>query len=1579
MLNYRPNDEHDACALVAYVRKDGNPTHGTVKRAINALEKMGHRSGGVDGEGDGCGVQTDIPRLLWAQGLRDEVGMDPKTADDPRFFVGHFFIPRRLAAQSEDVKERIRQILTGAGCEVLVEDTGDVRHDALGKIARSNEPEFWQVAGLTAPFDHGKDPLGGDRLLFRAQLIIEAQTPVHVVSLSTFTVVYKVHGNADILDHYYPQLSSPDYVSAISLGHSRYSTNTLSNFERVQPFALLGHNGEINTIDKLRREAQMLGIPITHDGSDSQDLDRALHGLIINHGLSLIEAMEIIFPPMADEVDKLPDDLGSLYRFYRWVLGPLAQGPAAIIARAGDECVFGVDALGLRPLWFVESATDYVFSSEQGVLPFQVILNDPKPLAPGEKIAIAVHRGQGSDLLPYHKMQRAAYFRSRRLYDLTKVDGILVFGEPGSRSERDDVAAFLKALPAAPALPHEANRIAAFHWSTQDVDYIEALCKTGNEPIASLGYDGPLAALAPDKQSLADYFKEAVAVVTNPAMDREREVEHFSTRVILGARPNLADRNRLPAGAVELKVPILPVLAETAGVLPDARVEEVVKKLGTAALESLVAYFGPGAVSVVPLTYPVAQKCEDAVKAAAQVAVDAAKGGANVIVLDDSSAFDEGKLTLDPHLALIAVDRALREDFQGRRSADEHGNCLRRDVSLILRSGGLRNLHDIIFALGSGADAVAPSLILSQAYAHAPEDSTEEEKATRLYNVISALQKGLEKVISTMGTHELRGYGRIFASIGVASDLANLLEIRNFCGSKRSGLSFERLDEQAEHRYALARSQDTQKKREDMRFYPKVWKLAGNAAIGKATYAEFSEKVQSLEKETPISLRHLLDLRFDKRVQVDKSLVSTKVGVHDYPLELSSMSFGSQGETAFRSYAEAARRLNIVCLNGEGGEIGDMYGKYRQNRGQQVASGRFGVSIEMLNASDYIEIKIGQGAKPGEGGHLPGKKVSVKVAAARHATPGVDLISPSNNHDIYSIEDLAQIIEELHTANPRAKVSVKVPVVPNIGTIALGIAKAGADIITLSGYDGGTGAARRHALKYVGMPVEIGVKEAHRALVQAGVRDEVEIWCDGGMKTGLDVVKMILLGANRCGFGTMTMVAVGCTVCHGCQLDTCHVGIATQIETNEQAVAHGLKRFIPRETEPAVEALCRLFGAIGEEVREITAQLGFLSTQEMVGMSDLLVQSRGKDLVDCLELTAPVLPMFSFETVGAKGAERGAHSQTGSRLEHAVATKAELAEEYQAPFSGNGNGKVGKRIRRPLSYATKMISSLVAEQTQDGVEEILFEDDRADPTDRELGTHLSGVLARGEVKHNPLRAADLLFQNVIPGNGLGAFNSPYLNVRVQGGAQDGVAKGSLGGRVVILKGLNDHGYRVDGSVGKGFGYGAIGGTFVIQGDADSRCGIRLSGANIILGGEIKEPIDDTLGCLGARANIKGFAFEYMTSGRALVLGDPGPWMCAGMTGGVVYVKLTPDMGLDRDAIKRRIGRGANVAVADIHEKDKQSITELLKIYSEELAYSDQHAEADRIEGMIRDMWEEKAAFIKVVPTNQQVDQTIATE
>ncbi|HWU37487.1 MAG TPA: FMN-binding glutamate synthase family protein, partial [Candidatus Acidoferrum sp.] len=354
-------------------------------------------------------------------------------------------------------------------------------------------------------------------------------------------------------------------------------------------------------------------------------------------------------------------------------------------------------------------------------------------------------------------------------------------------------------------------------------------------------------------------------------------------------------------------------------------------------------------------------------------------------------------------------------------------------------------------------------------------------------------------------------------------------ETPNFCGSGKGGLTLDRLEQENRSRSIVARSKEKQPVPVQFRLYPRIWKMVGQVAKMEESYADLSKLIQQLEADNPLAIRHLIDIRFQEELTVDPEEVDTAVGGHDLPILISAMSFGSQGETPFRIYAEAARRLNIVCMNGEGGEIGDMLGRYRKNRGQQIASGRFGVNMEFLNSADILEIKVGQGAKPGEGGHLPGFKVTEKIAAARHATPGVSLISPSNNHDIYSIEDLAQLIEELRTANPSARIAVKVPAVAGIGTIALGIAKAGADIITISGYDGGTGAARKHAIKFVGLPAEIGVREAHRALVEAGMRDRVELWADGGARTGRDVVKLMLLGANRVGFGTMAMIIIGCT------------------------------------------------------------------------------------------------------------------------------------------------------------------------------------------------------------------------------------------------------------------------------------------------------------------------------------------------------------------------------------------------------------------------------------------------------------------
>jgi glutamate synthase (NADPH) large chain len=686
--------------------------------------------------------------------------------------------------------------------------------------------------------------------------------------------------------------------------------------------------------------------------------------------------------------------------------------------------------------------------------------------------------------------------------------------------------------------------------------------------------------------------------------------------------------------------------------------------------------------------------------------------------------------------------------------------------------------------------------------------------------------------------------------------------------------------------------------------------------------------------------------------------VDAGVGAHDYPLVISSMSFGSQSEPAFRAYAEAAKAINILCINGEGGEIPDMFGDYRKWRGQQVASGRFGVSAEMLNSSYVAEIKIGQGAKPGEGGHLPGKKVSEKVAAARNASPGTDLISPSNNHDLYSIEDLAELIDELKTVNPDVRVSVKVPVVPNVGTIGLGIAKAGADIITLSGFEGGTGAARQHALRHVGLPSDIGTRAVHRALMEAGIRNRVEIWADGGYRHAHDVVKLHCMGANRVAFGTLAMVSLGCTICRGCQLDTCHVGIATSIETLEEAQEHGLKKFTPQHIDGAAESCARFFKAMGEEVRRVVAELGYERAQDLVGRYDLLEQASHADRVDLAQLITPLEEYLDLEPADLP-----------------------VPAEVEAEQRGEPGLVVAKPIRMEAKEASAKIAALA--DTVFSGRPVREEFPRAtDAHDRVLGTELAGAMSRARIYEGaPEGTEDVLAElnfngGSVAGQGFGAFNAWGLAVRVEGGAQDGVGKTMLGGVVSIMKGRNRDGRRLNGSVGKSFAYGAQRGRLFVQGSADSRFCIRLSGADVVLGGEPAEPLDDSRGCVVDRANAKGFAFEYMTSGRAVVLGDIGPWACAGMTGGRVYVRVDPELNLTREAISRRLGEGAKVDLETLDAEGVLDIDVLLGHYADELRATGQDADAERIRklaGRARD------TFLMIVPHRVQADPSISTE
>ncbi len=1597
-------EEHGACAIVANVKRDGRASHGNVKRTLEALTKMGHRTGEIGGEGDGAGIQTDIPREIWERRI-EQRGLTGSVVNHPYFTVAHILLPASENSRHGEIKRRAIEIIESGGLEIVLEESALTRREALGPLGRAGEPEFWQVAML---------PRGARRIenhdSFHIHLALARELPLHVASFSKTSAVYKVRGDAETLRRYFPELSRPDFKSAITLGHGRYSTNTNSAAEKAQMFSTLGHNGEINSIDRLTRESIALGFQLPFQASDSQILDRVVESIMFLYRLSLMETLEILFPPVWSETENFESPMKAFHRYFRRAFGSLAQGPAALIAREGDEIVFSCDALGLRPLWFGMTDKEYFASSEKGVVPLEAMAADPRPLAPGEKMGLLLHRNHGVEVFEHQELQGRIYQLATRHFDFRSLNEVIVtpsIFSLGLESTTLDPEFQLENESPEDAVAYEdeeherairiertlasTDALTAMGWTKEEVDNLMSAV-SGKDPLSGLGYDGPLAPFSKVRRNLADYFHERVAVVTNPSIDRVREGDHFSVRAFLGRRPSLAAGGSRTQ-QLELHSPIVlgGSVAERGGVA--AAHAAVATEFGTCVIDDVSRVFaesleGAGTnpfsmeatlrrslqgtrlghpdgfpddsidsmptsllARTIEIVYNEDESLVEALERLKQEARDAVASGVTLLLLDDSRAFVERELFIDAHLALAAVDQALNaqidltvstctittEITSGQGGSPSGGrDSLRRQCSIVLKSGQLRNLHDICCALGCGADAVNPYAMFEVAL----RDAAGLEDATKALRNCFALQHtGIEKVMSTMGIHEVDGYGRLFASVGLGPDIAAIFGIKNYCGSERAGLTLAKLDAEMRSRLQARRAladkppvklTGTSGLMREYRRQPYVWSAAGKVARKEERYETFIHKLAEIETNQPVALRHLLDLQ--ERAIVTRNLADTKIGNHFAPIFFAAMSFGSQGETTFRSYAEAAKRLKIIAMNGEGGEIPDMMGRYKEYRGQQVASARFGVNIHLLNCADFIEIKIGQGAKPGEGGHLPGFKVTELIAETRHTPRGIDLISPSNNHDIYSIEDLAQVVEELKTANPRAKVSVKIPAVPFIGPIATGIAKAHADIIAISGYDGGTGAARKHALRHVGMPVELGVKEAHRALLKAGLRDRVEIWADGGIKSGLDVIKLIMLGANRVGFGTMAMAAVGCTSCRECNTGTCHVGITSHIPSTDAAAAMGVKKFHPRDYEKSVESLITFFTHVINEVGVLTMRLGFTRTQDLVGRSDLMKQGRGLDVIDLEYLLKGVDVEESFEPEGLRDDHIG-------------------------------------RAYRPRTSLTKIVSDEIYQLIEKGKSIAIFEDDKVSSVDRSLGTHLSGKLARvkakGALPAHFKRAMLQFTEGSISGNGLGAFNAEGVDIVVEGGVQDGAAKSSCGGTIAILMGVNHDGIRVDGAVGKCFGYGAQGGTLIVQGDADSRAGIRLSGADLIIAGRVRQPLRDDLGCIASRANIKGFAFEYMTSGRGLVLGDPGPWLCSGMTGGIVYLRLIEEMGLDEEALARRLAKGADVRLEPVGDStDEKNIRELLSRYISVLGAREQKEEAESMRQLLA-KW--RTSFVKAAP------------
>ncbi|MEX2107726.1 MAG: glutamate synthase central domain-containing protein, partial [Solirubrobacterales bacterium] len=873
-------EDKDACAIYASVRKDATPSHEPIRLAIPALQKMLHRAGNVDGEGDGCGLLLDLPRKIWAEEVRAG-GHDPSLTLDDAFAVAHVFVDRTQDLQK--VQHDAREILGQGGFRILAERIGVVDSTALGPTAREEEPHFWQVAGLVA------DASRRERVLFDLLIDLESRLGVHVPSLSATTCVYKVMGAPKVLGKYYPDLTDERFETIGSFGHNRYSTNTWPSFKRVQPFSVLGHNGEINTIEQLRQEARMLGVPIEPGNSDSQDLNRTIDTLISRDGLTLAEAMEMVLPPIFEEIRRLPEDLHRFYMYLHQAMGPFAQGPVALIARHADECVFSADALGLRPLWQVETTEDFVFSSEPGVVSVSAMVSEPKPLAPGEKALVEIDRARKRSLLRPHdemlRIVRDRWLARNGAEDAGPYDRAL---ETGGPLEGGEVPGYSDAGPEEPV--KVADRVlAGFGWQRDDVKLVQQMASNGSEPVGSLGYDGPLAALSPERQNLADYFKETVAVVTNPAIDREREMEHFSTRTVFGRRPSIAAASE-DTGTVETSFPVILGGHHEMAPLSDKTYRQVARENHTYLLEDLWEEFR-GRGGAVDISLLESETTQGAIERIKQEAVKKVQDGAELLVLTDRTVYDAERRYLDPHLATSAIDLALK---QYRVELGEEN--LRRRCGIVLRSASIRNVHDVMLALGLGANGVCPYAMV--------EVICVEDYESDIGNLCAALTKGIEKVISTIGIHEVRGYARQFSSIGVKPELADIFQTEAFAASGSGGTGFADLDESSNERARILSGDEDAKPAKTFRFYPKVYKAAIATANGSGSYAEYSEKVRDLEAQSPISMRHIMGLKGD-RDPVDPANVDAGIGHHDYPVVISSMSFGSQSEPAFRAYAEA--------------------------------------------------------------------------------------------------------------------------------------------------------------------------------------------------------------------------------------------------------------------------------------------------------------------------------------------------------------------------------------------------------------------------------------------------------------------------------------------------------------------------------------------------------------------------------------------------------------------------------------------------------------------------------------------------
>lgn len=1363
---YSPAFEHDACGIGAVVDIKGRRSHRNVDEALKIVEKLEHRAG-KDAEGktgDGVGILVQISHKFFSRAVKD---LGFSLGEERDYGIGMFFFPQDTLKRMQ-AKKMFEIIVQKEGLEFLGWRTVPVRPEILGHKALAKMPYMEQ--GFVKRPEGLERGLAFDRKLYVVRRVFEQSNDnTYVASLSSRTIVYKGMFLVEQLRGFYPDLQSRDYESAVALVHSRFSTNTNPSWERAHPNRLMAHNGEINTIrgnvDRmLAREETMSSrlldgdmdkvLPVVNvSGSDSAMLDNTLEFLMMA-GMDLPLAVMVAIPEPWSNDRTISRSKRDLYQYYATLMEPW-DGPASILFSDGDVVGAVLDRNGLRPSrYYVTDDDKLILASEVGVLdlpPERIV--EKSRLQPGRMLLVDTKEGRviGDEELKQRYASRQPYgeWLDRNLVHLSDLEVPNHRAPVSSKQQR-------------------ARLQKAFGYTYEDVrNTILPMARTGAEPTAAMGTDIPLAVLDDKDQPLFHYFKQLFAQVTNPPIDAIREEIVTDTTVYAGDDGNLLEERAENCRVLQIRNPIL--------TSTDMMKIKAMKRPGFQVETVSILYYK---------NTPLQRALEHLF-----VAVDRAyRDGANIVVLSDRGV-DENHVAIPSLLAVSAIEQYLVRTKK------------RTAVSILLESAEPRDVHHFATLLGYGARAIHPYLAQETIVELIEEGLLDKDFHTAVDDYDAAILHGIVKIASKMGISTLQSYqsAQIFEAIGINRDVVDAYFTNTV--SRVGGIGLQEIEEMVDRNHSKAfdplglgcdpalDSMGVHKARsgaEDHMYNPQTIHLLQQAAR-RGDYALFKQYTALVDDETkPHTLRGLLEMEYqdtplplDEVESVDSIVKRFKTG---------AMSYGSISQEAHECLAQAMNLLGGKSNSGEGGEEPDRLGDPSRNSAiKQVASGRFGVTSAYLVSAREIQIKMAQGAKPGEGGHLPAGKVYPWIAKCRHSTPGVTLISPPPHHDIYSIEDLAQLIYDLKNANRDARISVKLVSEAGVGTIAAGVAKAGAQVVLISGYDGGTGAAPRTSIHNAGLPWELGLAETHQTLIRNDLRSRVVIETDGKLMSGRDVAIACMLGAEEFGFATAPLVTMGCVMMRVCNLDTCPVGVATQ---NPE-----LRRRFAGKPEYVVNFM----RFIAQELREHMARLGVRTVEELVGRTDLL------------KVRPPV-----------------------NRRAATVDLRALLDNPYPAGTKTHFDPKDVFDFHLEQSVDLKTLEKKLGKALEQGKK--CRVEVAVSSTDRAVGAILGSDITR---LHGGALEEDTFTVKCTGGGGqsFGAFIPKGLTLELEGDANDYLGKGLSGGKLVVYP---PRGSRFQAGenilVGNVALYGATSGTAFLNGVAGERFCVRNSGATAVVEG-----------------------------------------------------------------------------------------------------------------------------------------------